>query len=548
MQMARKRRDRSGKKKKAMKKPENKRHIMKRRKRSVKEVRTPKQTKSRIIHQEEYHGPEYSAWDFLKKSQIREFESFSQDYFNSLSNRTVTQRTKFIIDSLENNGFKPIKQLTGGRSLAEIAGGDFDLSGKFGAGSKFYDIFQEDLIIAGQLGRKLMQKGIHLAFAHTDSPCLAGIGSFKQDYGIAYTLAEPVGDFNPDNWFNVPLTLHFEGFRKNKGTRRLEQIDFTVGDQDGDPCFAISNESSHLGDGEPTSRNQLKVILSNKPCFKRADPKTRVLSNILDLFYKEFGVTREDFKNAKITFVPSVKQKWIGADYSLISGFGQDAWGCGVPLLWGFTNTKNPEYTAVLHFHPGEETGDETRASVATNYASDVFLPAIAELRGEDLGKHYKGLIGNGISVWADTMEAIHGSRPDLHEPHDSAYVGAGVVFERQSGDEDRWDGYVSSPAVLAGFGELFKEKNIPYQIATCGHAEERIPGCTKIHHPLFTEGINWALPLLGSHKGAGEISSPIDLWTLACAAKAFYSMKNHDDYFPKTKKFEEPERLKTLK
>jgi aspartyl aminopeptidase len=475
---------------------------------------------SPIEHKTEYHGPKKSTWDYLKdydKKKLEKFDKFCSAYFGSLNNKTIPQRTRYILETLENHGFRSFKALTG-RTIEEFTSRDPEKNWK--PGTKFYLTHKDDMVIACQLGKKAFSEGVHWGFAHIDSPHISGTGKFIQEYGVAYMIGEPYGDFNPENW--------------ESGDKK--PLEFIIGDKEGEPNFIISDESSHLSDESPLKRKQIKIIMGGLPYSEEFDNSKRVLFETLRRFYNEpilNKITQQDFEKACITFFPPSKPRKIGINSSLISGFGQDDWACAFPSLWAFVKTKQPDHTSFLQLHSGEEIDDEGRAAVSGNFVSEVVAPAVAALREEDIGRHYKGLL-NGISVWGDVTEAIHGSRPELHDPNDSSYLNAGVTISRHSGDEDQWQAYRPSPRIIEGFTTLFEQNKIPFQIGTMGHSEDKTSGAsTKIHPALFTEGIDFSVPGIGMHKGQGEIFSPADIWFFSEAMKAFYSLENHS-IFPK--------------
>lgn len=497
---------------------------------------------SKIVHRGEYHGPRKSAWEYLKKDDEKDFARFNQEYFKSLNNRAVPQRTRYAIKFLERNGFQSLGDLTGGLDIGEML--DRGSSLNWAPGDKFYLTYQDDCVIACQLGKKKFKEGVNFVFAHSDSPYIKVIGAFEQQSGLAYMFGEPCGDFVPSNWFSVPLVMHFIGYSTKNN--RCKPIEFIIGDRDDEPGFIISNESSHLDDKKSLKRKQIKIIIGSTSYSGDAYPCKTTLFGAFERFYKRFGISEDDFKKGQTTFFHSSKPKRIGIDSSLVCSFGQDDWGCGFPSLFGFSKIENPAYTCFLQLHPGEEIGDEGRASVTANFISDVVLPAVAELRGESLGAHYRGLLANSVSIWSDVVEASHACMPELHEPRDSFYLNAGVGFTRQSGDEDQYGAYVPSPRVFHGFSDLFEQKGIPFQIGTMGHAEDRTPTASRvIHSPLLSEGIDWNIPLLGTHRGQGEISSPIDIYFFYKGLKEFFSLPDRNIFPEKHNIKAQPKRLK---
>jgi aspartyl aminopeptidase len=485
-------------------------------------------------HNEEDHGLNESPWDSLSPRQTIEVNSFAREYVRSLRNKCVPQRTKFIKRMLERHGYVPFEKLAdkGGPSISDVMGDKWNFNLK--PGHKFYVTYQDDLIIAVNMGRHKASKGLNVGMAHTDSPYLAGTGSFQQKDGIVYLSTEPVGGFDPAIWMNIPLAMSFKGSRREEETRRT--LEFLIGDKEEDPCFFISNESEHLDDREPSKNKQLKVVIGTKPYPDiNFDPSRRNLLGAMNYFNKRFGLTEEDFRLGEMHLFPAGSPRFAGVDKSLVFGFGQDDWACAFPMLYGFLKAKTPTFTSILQLHPCEEVGDIGRASAGANYLSEVVTPAIAYLCEQSLGDHYRGM-GDSWSVWGDVMEARHLSRQDLHEARDSAYLGGGMILQRHSGDEAGYGAWRPSHKMLAAMDTLFREKGISYQVATMGNPENMIKGASAtLHGPLFSEGVDWGVPMLGMHRAGGEVTNVADLYFLAKAAEAYFSVKSHSKYLPRS-------------
>ncbi len=494
-----------------------------------------------VINTAPYFGPRESAWKYLKSKDRKRFGRFEQQYFDSLTHRTVPQRARFIRGYLEDQGFKLFKEASKGTTIQEVVGwlgedSDWD---DWGPGDKFYVVFQDYQIIAVQLGKKNLEKGMNFGSTHIDSPCLMGTGRFKQQNGICYMGAEVYGDFNAANWLSTHLAMHVKAYNRND-----KPAEFVIGDKDGEPRFEISDFCAHIDDGKPTSRRQLEVMMGNMPYSRKFDPKKNVLLETIRRFNNGFGLREKDFEGAEIFFYPSEKQCRLNIDYSTISSYGQDDWAGAFPLLYAFSRIRNPAYTIFADFHSKEEIGDEGRGAVSANFLAEILLPAMVELTGDSLGDHYQGSV-DGFSIWSDVLGAIHGStRRELYD-EDACFIARGPIINRHSGDEDQDDAWRPSDRVVRIFENFFKKNAIPYQNGTMGPPDDKIPGASKkIHGPLFTEGIDISVPIIGSHRGVGEIVSPIDLWFLSNLFSVFYNLKNHRGFPRRHDAMAEPRRL----
>jgi len=484
------------------------------------------------VHNNEYHGPRTFSSDAIRTdAQKRDFAKYSQEYVESLSHKCVPQRTSYITGELEKAGYQSFEQMHDGLHITELLKTDPKKT-PCPAGTKFYLTFQDDLVIAVNMGRKFMQKGIQFAAAHTDSPHLLGTGSITQEDGLAYLIAEPFGGFSPDTWKDRQLSLFFQGSRRGRGNRRA-RVDFSIGDNPGEPRLTIPRESYHLGEGEGADNSQLKILIGSTPYKgKFGDPTRNVVLETMRALNEKHGITEKDLKLGHTFIYPSQQASFSGVDSSVIAGFGQDDWACAHPLLRAFLNVKNPTYTTVLQLHPGEETGDKGRSTAGQNFFGEVVAPCIANLRGEDLGLHYEGLL-KSHSLWADVVEARHAFSPELHDETDSAFIGGGPVLIRQNGDEGGDQGWRASRDMLSLTDTLLTGAQIPYQVGTMGHPDEKIMGASAdIHSSIFAEGIDVGVPLAGMHS-INETTSAADVFLFRKAAEAFFSIKDRQALLP---------------
>ena len=96
-----------------------------------------------------------SAWDSLNKSQERLLKLYIKGYSQSLQKKTVNQRSEFIRQTLEANGFEPFEKLSGGMPFEMTLGVDNDI--RLERGRQFYVTYQ-DLTIACRVGRRGLKK------------------------------------------------------------------------------------------------------------------------------------------------------------------------------------------------------------------------------------------------------------------------------------------------------------------------------------------------------------------------------------------------------
>ncbi|MFC1696854.1 hypothetical protein ACFL1H_00850 [Nanoarchaeota archaeon] len=478
------------------------------------------------INIKEYHG-RTSAWDFLLKRETQRYEKFIKDYIKSSNNKCVYDRINFIEQKLRRFHYQSIEEISGETIDMFATEGN---GTKIGTRRKYYIKHQDTMIIAIQIGYRPIMDGVHIVGAHVDSPCfMGGIRKLKQNYNLAYIPATPVGGLQPKDFFDVPLSLYFRGIITDRNNND-KIIEFKIGDNEKDPVFIFPETSYHLGENQDPDILQINAIVGNMPYNdKRFDPTKRIVLNVMDELFRKYKIIESSLNSGELIFYPAFKSRESAFDRSLIAAYGQDNWASVYPLLHGFLETKNPNYTKIAVFYNGEEIGDMGRGALRNNYFSEIALPALANLATKNQGGVYK-MLRNGWSLFLDVTEPPIPYDIEQFDLDDSAYFGSGIGIIPSSGSTAEYNAYRTSPEYKKAIMNLFDEKKIKYQECIHGTYENKIGSGDLIYQDLAVEGIYMGVPCSSLHRYT-ELISKIDLWNLAKAVNAFYSVENHKDY-----------------
>ena len=483
------------------------------------------------IHRAEAHHRK-SAWDYLSRKDEEAFDQFEEDYFSSLNQKWIRDRVRFIekalTDNAQQNPYRSIEDITeGGIEIATDDGNGKRLK----LGQKFYLKHKDNMIIAVQVGQRPIEEGMHIAAAHMDSPGMVGtIRKLFQNYNRCQLSCTIYGGIEPKDWFNRPLSLYFHGCATVK--KEPMELEFCIGEKPKDSQFTFGEESLHLGEESTPTITQLNANMGNMPYPKSHAEEKRIMLNVLYELGKKADakITEDDLSAADIWFLPSQKPYYEGLDKAVIGAYGQDNWGGVFALLHGFLQAKKPEYTKIAVFYDREEVGDTGPASMGSSYFSEIVIPALANLLNKSTSQMNR-LLTEGWSMFIDAIGAINPYNPSLHNKTDSAYMGAGMVIVPNSAETGGSAGHKTNPVFLHKMKRIFKDYGVCHQMAAMGKRDNLIPNASEsFHTALYTTGIDVGYPLEGMHRPV-ELVSSIDLWHLANAVRAFYSVRNHDDY-----------------
>ena len=119
---------------------------------------------------------------------------------------------------------------------------EFDETVSYKAGDKVYWNNRGKALVAATFGKLSPEAGIRMNGAHIDSPRLDLKPNplFEKD-DIAYLKPHYYGGIRKYQWTTVPLAMH--GI---VGTKSGEMIEITIGENEGEPQFCITDLLPHL--------------------------------------------------------------------------------------------------------------------------------------------------------------------------------------------------------------------------------------------------------------------------------------------------------------
>ena len=298
-------------------------------------------------------------------------------------------------------------------ALIEAGYERFDSGKTYRAGDKVYEINRGKAILATVFGSRDIREGVRINGAHIDSPRLdLKPNPLYEKKELAYFKTHYYGGIRKYQWGTIPLAMHGVAVRKD-----LTKVEFSIGEDPGDPVFCISDLLPHLAAkqsqrplSEGLKGEELNIILGSTP-YADGDVKEPFRLEVLRILNEKYGITERDFARAEIEMVPADKPRDIGFDRSMVGAYGQDDRVCAYPALMAQLDTVDPEYTTVTILTDKEEIGSVGNTGLHSNYVHD-YITYLCDNQGADP----KEVFANSACLSADVNAAYDPTFPDVFE------------------------------------------------------------------------------------------------------------------------------------
>lgn len=394
---------------------------------------------------------------------------------------------------------------------------------------------QGKAVFVARRGKRPLKEGLHLIFAHTDTPRLdlkqrplqeqAGVGQAKTHY---------YGGIRKYQWFARPLALHGVVV-KTSG----EVVRIVLGEKPGEPVFTISDLLPHLAAKqmdktlrEAFEAEKMNIVLGHQPLPAAKKGKgdddgkaERVKAQVLKILHKKYGIVEEDLYSAELQAVPAGPAAEVGLDAALIGGYGQDD---RINVFLGLealldTLDKKPEYTQVLAFLDKEEIGSEGSTGAKSRFFEYSVQRLIRAWEPETI---FADVMMNSRGLSADVHAATDPDWPELHEKLNAAYLGYGPCFCKFTGSRGKYEANDAHPEFVAWLRGILNKAGIPWQMAELGKVDQGGGGTVAMHFANYGMNIIDCGPALLSMHSPFELSSKVDLYASFLAFKTFLTAK----------------------
>jgi aspartyl aminopeptidase len=199
-----------------------------------------------------------NCWEVYASAKDRlDMEALSKRYLDFLTRcKTERETVDYVQAALRKAGF------------SDLPGTD-----------KFMRPLQGKALFAARRGRKPLDQGLHLIFAHTDAPRLdLKQHPLQEQSGVGQAKTHYYGGIRKYQWFARPLALHGVVVKENG-----ESVRVALGEGPGEPVFTIADLLPHLAAKQMEKplhaafeAEKMNLILSHCPLpEKKRGPKDR---------------------------------------------------------------------------------------------------------------------------------------------------------------------------------------------------------------------------------------------------------------------------------
>jgi len=426
---------------------------------------------------------------------------YSEGYKGFLDvSKTEREAVKKSIEMLEAEGFC-----------------EYTLGEKIQKGGRYYYNNRGKSLYAFQIGSENVENGIRICAAHIDSPRL----DLKQhplyeNEGFAYFKTHYYGGIRKYQWVAIPLAIH--------GVVTLtdgKNIDITVGENDGDPIFCITDLLPHLAKeqvskpmGSVFTGEGMNVLLGSEPLGK-CDEAVKL--NVLNILNEKYGICESDFMSAELTIVPAGKARDLGLDRSMIAAYGHDDKVCAYPALTSLLECKDSSHTLMCVLADKEEIGSDG----VSGMKSSLLVDLISEI-SKEMGANENVVRANSMCLSADVNAGYDPLFPEVYEKRNSAIVNCGVVMSKYTGSGGKSSTSDASAEYVAFIRKIFEENGVIWQTAELGKVDAGGGGTVaKYVANQNISTVDLGVPVLSMHAPL-EVISKNDLYETHKAFCAF--------------------------
>lgn len=444
------------------------------------------------------------GWNNINKEKEKEIFNFSEEYIKFLNEvKTEREASKYIINKLEDNGFKNIN------SFNELKTND-----------KVYMLNRDKSVYAAIIGSCSITNGLNVVGAHVDSPRLdLKPNPLYEDAKLALFKTHYYGGIKKYQWTTIPLSIHGVVVKPNG-----DKINITIGEDDEEPIFTITDILPHLAQeqyekkiGKAIEGEDLNVLIGSIP-----NSEDNVKENIMNIINEKYGINEIDFYSSELEVVPAFKAKTLGFDKSMVAAYGQDDRVCAYSCLQALLNAKANDKTMVAIFSDKEEIGSVGNTGMSSEMF-DLFINEILNKKNENIPGAINKTYCNSMMLSADVGAGVDPNYQSASEKNNASFIGYGVELNKYTGSRGKSGASDANAEFVAKVRNIFETNNIKYQVSELGKVD--LGGGGTIAYILADKGmdvIDCGVPVISMHSPY-EVTSKYDIYSAYEAYKAFF-------------------------
>lgn len=438
-----------------------------------------------------------------KKQNIQQMGEHFKAFLNNSKTDLTTVDT--MIQRAASEGFQPWPQNQPTRIL--------------NPGEKFFRVNRDRSLQLIVIGQQPISSGFKMVGTHIDTPHIALKPQALQDGAGGFSIFKTKvhGGIKAHQWSQRNLALVGKVIKQDGTTVKID-----IGNKPNDPVFIIPELAPHVdpkNEGKnPSLENLTPIVGSNEAVSLDGKTETSISDQVERILFHNYGITRNDLKNAQLDLVPAAQSRDVGFDRSMIAGFGTDnktsAYAGMEALISALKYNPVPNQTLISANYGNEEIGSWN------NYGakSDDTRMMLAEVMKYTTGSYdelaLKQGFKNSLIVSADVSTAIDPVNPGAEDGTNAAKLGYGPAIAKEGQ-------YTSTPEASVAFD------NIINGCQTQTHTFNQDTGCGgTLGNYIATQNnadvIDIGVPVIGMHS-PNEIVSKADLYELTTALQSYY-------------------------
>lgn len=436
------------------------------------------------------------AWDYMSEKEKKECFEFAEKYKSFLSKvKTERESVLWLKNKIKNN-----YQITE---------------------------FNSKAIAVSRIGKKPIEKGINLIVSHIDSPRL----DLKQNplyetVNMALLKTHYYGGIKKYQWLSIPLSLHFFIILDNG-----EKLQFAIGENPDEPVFTIADLLPHLSNkvqyqkklSEAFQGEKLNIISGSLPLKNKKEKKERFKNAILEILYKKYKISEEDFISAECEIVPAGSARDIGFDRSMIGGYGQDDRICAYTSYIALKNAEKLNRTAMIIWLDKEEIGSVGNTGADSYFITDSILNLLKTKHKNVSYSLLRDTMKNSFCISADVACGINPDYQEVVEKNNAAELGFGVSIVKYTGSKGKSGANDAHAENISHLRNIFNKNNIIWQTGELGKIDEGGGGTVaKFISRLGIQTVDCGTPLLAMHSPF-EIVHKADIFQTIKAYQSFF-------------------------
>ena len=448
----------------------------------------------------------YSKKNFFEIASQKEIEdcfSFADDYKNFLNKaKTERETCKTIVGYAKENGFS-----------------EYQIGDKLKVGDKKYFVNRDKCVILFKIGKNNLEKsGIRILGAHIDSPRidLKPNPLYESDGNICLFKTHYYGGIKKYQWTTIPLALHGTVV-KGDGSK----VDISVGEEDDEPIFYISDLLPHLGQDQMKQTGdkiitgeQLNVVLGGIPS-KNVD-KNKIKYNILEILNNKYGIKEEDLLSSELCVVPALRARDVGLDRVFIAGYGHDDKSCAYPCVRAIIDS-NGEDTVMACLVDKEEIGSVGNTSMNSRIFEDIINEICL-----NFNRNPRLVRANSKCLSADVTSCYDPNFKNVFDVSNVAFASCGTCLNKYGGRNGKSDSNDASAELVGELRKIFAENKVLWQTSELGKVDLGGGGTiAKFVANLNIDTIDIGVPVISMH-APYELISKADLYCTYKALVAF--------------------------